>query len=148
MPDSRYTSYCGLCCLDCIPSDSEFFELIDGFEDKLDELQFGQYALLKYQKHGTLGDYPEFMKALDQIRSLECKATCRMGGGNPECLVRKCAVDKGYDGCWACDGRVGCELLDDLREFHPNLDYHLDLIAESGMHRWLDKRKAHYRWQV
>jgi len=148
MPDSRYTAYCGLCCLDCIPSDSEFFELIDGFEDKLDELQFGQYVLLKYQSHGMLGDYPEFMKTLAKIKSLKCSKPCRLGGGNADCRVRKCATSNGYEGCWACDGRAECGLLNELREFHPNLDYHLDIIAENGMHKWMDKRKAHYRWQV
>lgn len=95
-----------------------------------------------------MGDYPSFMKSLAQIRSLECSKPCRQGGGNAGCRIRKCAAGKGYDGCWACDGRAGCELLDDLREFHPNIDYHLDLIAELGMGKWLNKRKAHYKWQV
>ena len=34
MTDSRYTAYCGLCYLDCIPSDSELFELVDDFKQQ------------------------------------------------------------------------------------------------------------------
>jgi hypothetical protein len=54
---------------------------------------------------------------------------------------------KGLKGCWECEDRRRCTLLDGLRRVHPNLDYHLDLIAAMGPAQWFEKRKEHYRWQ-
>ena len=28
---------------------------------------------------------------------------CRNGGGDPDCPLRKCASERGLDGCWQCD---------------------------------------------
>lgn len=55
---------------------------------------------------------------------------------------------KTLEGCWQCQVRSECALLDLLRGVHPNLDYHLDLIEEMGPGNWFEKRREHYRWQV
>jgi hypothetical protein len=39
--DESLTSYCGLCCSDCIPSCEEFFTLVSRLEEMLGELKFG-----------------------------------------------------------------------------------------------------------
>jgi hypothetical protein len=55
--------------------------------------------------------------------------------------------NKGLKGCWECEDRRRCTLLDALRRIHPNLDYHLDLIEDMGPAQWFKKREEHYRWQ-
>ena len=51
-------------------------------------------------------------------------------------------------GCWECQDRHECTMLNRLRSIHPNLDYHLDLIEEMGPADWFEKRKEHYIWQA
>jgi hypothetical protein len=50
--DESLTSYCGLCCADCIPSREEFFTLVSSLEEMLAELKFEHYAELKSDQMG------------------------------------------------------------------------------------------------
>jgi hypothetical protein len=145
--DESLTSYCGLCCSDCIPSASELFKLADDLDVMLEELEFERYAELKSGEIEEFRDYPTFLAVLRQIRNLRCPRSCRHGGGKPGCRIRECAKARGLAGCWQCPERPGCPLLDGLREIHPHLDSHLDLIRELGPAEWLPRRKEHYRWQ-
>lgn len=142
------TSYCGLCCADCIPSNDGFFSLIENFENMLEGLQFDEYAALKSESDGRFKEYSGFLSVIKAMKSLKCPGPCRLGGGKKECAVRDCALSKGLEGCWGCGERPGCSLLARLRTIHPNLDYHLDLIKKLGPEKWFEKRKEHYRWQV
>jgi len=146
--DEQLTSYCGLCCDDCIPSREEFFLLVHRLEEVLEELQFDRYAELKAKTIEELKDYPTFLSVLRRIRELRCAKPCRQGGGKPACPIRQAAQDKGLPGCWACDIRRQCPQLDRLRGIHPHLDHHLDLINELGPAGWFTEREEHYRWQV
>lgn len=145
--DEKFTAFCGLCCVDCIPSNNGFFGLVNNFEDILADLQFDEYARLKAEKNLTFKEYPTFLKVLKEIESLKCPAPCREGGGKPECDIRNCVLERGYSGCWECRDRLTCSKLNSLRRVHPNLDYHLELIGKYGPKNWFSKRKTHYRWQ-
>ena len=146
--DENLTSYCGLCCVDCIPSHERFFALVNRLDEMLEELQFEQYAELKSEVIKEFKEYPKFLSILHHIKELRCSSPCRLGGGYPQCKIRHCAQSKNLKGCWQCEVRCECAFLDRLRSVHPNLDYHLDLIDEIGHSKWFEKRKEHYRWQV
>ncbi len=146
--DERLTSYCGLCCSDCIPSRASFFALADGLERELVALRFDEYAALKGEGDETFRDYPTFLSVLEAIRELRCPGPCREGGGKPGCAIRDCARERGHEGCWECETRPLCERLARLRAAHPHLDPHLDLIHELGPAGWFEQRQAHYRWQL
>jgi hypothetical protein len=146
--DERLTSYCGLCCADCIPSREEFFDLVNRLVEMLEELRFGHYAELKSEINEDFKEFPKFLSILHHIKGLRCANPCQLGGGNPQCKIRLCAQSKTLKGCWQCQVRSECTLLDRLRDIHPNLDYHLDLIEDMGPGNWFEKRKEHYRWQV
>ena len=145
--DKKFTAYCGLCCLDCIPSNGELFSLLHRLDGMLEKLQFNEYAKLKSKKQTIFNEYPTFVNILKEISNLRCALPCREGGGKPNCEVRECVLNHGYDGCWGCESRRSCELLEPLRQIHPNLDLHLDLILELGPEKWLEKRGVHYKWQ-
>lgn len=146
--DANLTSYCGLCCSDCIPSDAELFSIIDSLDRKLQDIQFEYYAELKSDSNEYFKDYSLFLTILHQIQKLRCSVPCRLGGGKSRCIIRECAKGRGLSGCWQCLERKKCPLLDRLRTFHPHIDYHLDCIEEMGLAAWFEKRKEHYRWQV
>jgi hypothetical protein len=144
--DESLTSYCGLCCVDCIPSHKEFFTLVSRLEEMLGELKFEYYAELKSEINEEFKEYPKFLSILHHIKELRCVSPCQLGGGNPQCKIRLCAQSKNFKGCWQCQTHRSCTLLDRLRGIHPNLDYHLDLIEEMGPANWFEKRKKHYKW--
>ena len=146
--DDKFTSYCGLCCVDCIPSYEEFFTLVNKLDETLEKIHFEHYAELKSETNEEFKEYPRFLSVLREIKGLRCNNPCQLGGGNPQCKIRLCAQSKNMKGCWECQDRRECTLLNRLRGIHPNLDYHLDLIEEMGPADWFEKRKEHYKWQV
>jgi len=145
--DRTHTSYCGLCCRDCIPSNRRLFSLAGELEGKLAELHFEDYAAFKARGDAAFSDYQNFLRVLQAIRGLECRAPCRAGGGKTSCTVRDCVQARRLLGCWECQQCGTCELLDPLKRFHPNLEYHLDLIRQEGIDAWSARRKGHYTWQ-
>ena len=146
--NEKYTAFCGLCCIDCIPSNHEFFNIVQNIEEMLSDLQFDEYAKLRARNSPIFEEYPTFIKVLKEIESLKCPVPCREGGGKPECEIRNCVQGKSHLGCWECIDRYTCTKLDSLRLIHLNLDYHLDLIGKYGPNNWFSKRKVHYRWQT
>ena len=155
MPDnSQLTSYCGLYCKDCIPSQTELYTVAARLQGLLEELQFTKYAELKAgqtywaEANSAFTHYPEFLAVLQAIRGLECTSPCREGGGykGDRCEIKKCAIAKGFDGCWECGGYQSCNLLEPMIAFHPHLKEHLALIKTEGIENWSKKRKGHYSW--
>ena len=145
--NERNTAYCGLFCTDCIPSDRRLFEVADELSDLLRQVGFEHYAALKAKRISALEGYPTFAQVLREICSLRCAASCRDGGGNPECRVRKCALDRSYAGCWECDAFAACELLQPLRDFHgDNINHNLEMIRRHGLAKWTPYRRKHYPW--
>jgi hypothetical protein len=141
------TSYCGLYCQDCIPSNRRLFALAGERDDKLAELHFEEYAAFKARGDASFCDYQDFLRILQAIRGLECKAPCRAGGGKTSCAVRDCVLARRLPGCWECPEYRTCELLGPLMRFHPNLEHHLDLIRQEGIDAWSGRRQGHYQWQ-
>lgn len=148
MTDAEYTAYCGLYCLDCIPSNRKFFAIARELQELLAELQFEEYAKLKAESNETFTSYPRFAQVLQEIIALECPGPCRAGGGKTNCSIRACVLSRNYEGCWECDSWEGCELLARLKGIHTNLEYHIGLIRKEGLGNWSAKRRRHYRWQA
>jgi hypothetical protein len=146
MSEKRLTSYCGLYCLDCIPSNKCLFETLRVFEKQLDKVNFEKYAQLKSGANSTFKKYKDFTAVLNEIKKLECKATCRENGGIADCKIRACAISKNYEGCWNCRDFRTCELLLPIKEIHKLLDFNLELIKNQGIEYWSAKRGKHYSW--
>ncbi|MBA7678894.1 hypothetical protein ES703_87173 [subsurface metagenome] len=144
--DKRYTSYCGLYCLDCIPSNKKLFSTIKELENLLADLQVGKYVEIKSKKNEIYKEYPKFIEVLQEIGKLESFAPCREGC-KPNCKIRECVLNRNYEGCWECNNHRNCELLQPLKEIHPSLEYHLELIQKDGLENWSIKRRKHYLWE-
>ena len=143
------TAYCGLYCGDCIPSHARLFELLEELRRLASELHLESYAELISYRDDAFASYPLFARMLDTLAGLRCPGPCRAGGGKTTCAIRDCARGKGLEGCWECDDRRGCELLDPLRGFHGGtIDGNLDAIAACGMGGWTGRRGKHYPWSV
>jgi hypothetical protein len=146
MGEKRLTSYCGLYCLDCVPSNRCLFETVEKFENQLKKVGFEKYVQLKSNTNVTFKKYTDFLEVLTAIKNLECKAPCRENGGFVDCKIRSCAIGKDYEGCWECDDFKSCELLSPIKKIHPLLDYNLALIKSNGIDNWSAKRGKHYSW--
>lgn len=147
------TSYCGLYCPDCIPSNEELFSLIDKLEKTLEELQFEKYAELINKKYNRINNYNVFKDVLKEIKKLQCKNKCYLGpeseiGCKSDCKIRKCAIQKHFNGCWECNDFKRCDLISQMKKNHPAIIKNLEAIKNNGIDNWINKRGKHYNWSV
>ena len=142
---NKYTAYCGLYCLDCIPSNKELFDILDELESLLREVNFKKYAELKSKSNEPFNDYPKFIEVLHEIQKLECTSLCTEGGCKENCKIRECVKEKDYEGCWECDDYKECELLEHLKGIH-SIEHNLEMITKYGVDDWANKREKHYNW--
>jgi hypothetical protein len=120
------------------------FAAISRLLEILREIQFDKYAQIKSQGNEVFRQYPVFMRILSEMAALECAIPCREGGGSSTCKIKRCVLEKAYAGCWDCDARAKCGLLEPLYKVHPHLEYHLGLIKKEGLQNWGVNRKQHY----
>ena len=146
MAEKRLTSYCGLYCLDCVPSKKCLFENLEKFEQQLEEVELEKYVLLKSSSNSTFKKYPVFLEVLAEIKKLKCSAPCRENGGIADCKIRSCVISKKYEGCWECSEFKDCNLLFPIKKVHPLLNHNLEIIKTQGIDNWTAKRGKHYSW--
>jgi len=58
----------------------------------------------------------ETEKTLDWMTQYATCFGCEKGGGPPDCAIRTCADDKGYQLCSQCDELDDCSKFDWLRD--------------------------------
>lgn len=141
----KYTAYCGLYCLDCIPNNKKLFKTLEELESLLEDTEFSKYAELKSESNKTFNNYPKFLEVLQEMKKLECTTLCTEGGCKEECKIRKCVKKKNFEGCWECEEFKNCELLDYLKGIH-SIEQNLEMIKEYGIDNWVGKRGKHYNW--
>lgn len=143
--NKKYTAYCGLYCLDCIPSNEKLFKSLEELENLLEDIKFDKYAELKAKTNETFNEYSKFIEVLHEMKNLECTDLCTEGGCKENCKIRECVKEKNYEGCWECKEFKECELLDYLKGIH-SIEHNLEMIKEHGVEHWADKREKHYNW--
>jgi len=51
-----------------------------------------------------------FKESLDKLIALHCNKFCRNGGGET-CKIKKCCLEKEFEGCWECADFKSCKIL-------------------------------------
>ena len=116
--DIDLIAYCGLDCSQCFG----YTKTISEAAKELRRAMRQERMKVAWETIPFLGDYDSFKKSLDALAGLGCKS-CRAGGGNPWCKIRKCCQKKGYDSCAQCGEFITCDKLKVLEHYHK--DEHL-----------------------
>ncbi len=83
---------------------------------------------------GEVKTSESFLSELDDLTSLRCTKVCKVGGGNPNCIIRKCCVQKKINGCWEC---ADFETCSNLKEQYI---HNIKKIKKGGFERYLKER--------
>ena len=134
--DKKYTCYCGLYCENCavkakIGPASKFL---------YDEMKKAGFEEIIHFIPGGDAFWP-FLK--DMADNGICNS-CREGGGNPGCAVRKCAKEKNAEMCALCEN-YPCETFSNFFVGYPTLKQDNILLRDKGMEAWAkvqDERRA------
>ncbi|HOY85002.1 MAG: DUF3795 domain-containing protein [Candidatus Cloacimonetes bacterium] len=87
-------------------------------------------------------EFAEFWKVLADLSGLkESCPMCKGGCGNPECVFRICARDKGLELCADCPD-YPCQPLQDFYAGHyAKLAVNNERIREIGLEAWLEEQQ-------
>lgn len=111
-------AFCGLDCEKCV-------KFKDIFAEKAKEIlkSIKESGLDRWQKHEPREEefnYEDFKKGLKWFeKHMRCPG-CNAGGGNPDCLIKKCCKDKVIKNCSVCSD-FPCDKLKKFKE-ENNID--------------------------
>ena len=103
--------YCGIWCGSCVAGNGTLQELTRRYRSTTEAYDLKEWAPKDF-------DYAEFAKGLASIQEMPHCPGCLKGGGNPECVMRKCAQEKQLTECSACPEFGTCkhrEALEKMR---------------------------------
>jgi len=121
--------YCGACGLRGLKEPAEEMKRI------LDAYNYGEIA--KFIP--GMEEYPAFEKTLVEFTKQFCPG-CREGGGNPGCVIRICAKEKGLETCADCN-EMPCEKARFITEGYPDVVENLKRIQQIGSDKWLEEQR-------
>ncbi|MHA2386248.1 MAG: DUF3795 domain-containing protein [Candidatus Thorarchaeota archaeon] len=139
MPEfDELTSYCGLYCPGCGIHQGKVTERVQGLQRILTSYKIGERKEALSQEEPAFKHYDEFEQVLDGIKEVfgSC-AGCRKGGGIPDCKVRSCAEDRGYQTCLECVRMEACSELKSRSWALPALRK----IRDEGYESWLKTKR-------
>jgi hypothetical protein len=149
--DESLFGYCGLYCGDCIRYKSRFSDLARELKKILGEVKFDRYAKVKGLYLKELQGYERFSQVLDALIKLQCSEPCRDWVEKDvsfHCRIRSCCQQKGFQGCWECDGMEECKEFEFLEPFHgKNPKKNLEKIRRLGLKEAVRLREKCYPWQ-
>lgn len=140
--NTRMTAYCGLYCGDCAFNVGTIPDLARDLRKELRKARFDKVAeVIPFIDSEEYQEAYEFMGSLVKLR---CKG-CKIGGRSKFCNIAKCAIKKGYEGCWECDEFADCGKMEFLAHVHG--DGHiknLRKIKRVGVDQWVEEGPLWY----
>ena len=138
--DGDLIAYCGLYCGECFSYKGKVADLARDLRKELRQTKFDKVAEgipFKEFQH-----YKECYEVLGAMVKLRCKNSCKGGGGNPLCNIRKCCQKNEIEGCWQCDDFETCGKLDFLKPIHGDANLkNLRKIKKAGVAGFLEGTK-------
>ncbi len=136
---SGLVGYCGLYCNACGIRQGKIKNAVNnlrsviavyGFEKIMPELAKWEPSFKHYDNFGQV------MNGL--VKMFGSCPSCLKGGGDPNCKVRLCAMQKGYRTCAECDEAEICEKLALYRQGYGLL-LALQTIRQKGIGRYAEE---------
>jgi len=132
---------CGIWCGSCVGGNGAILELTRKYEQTVKR---SQSALEKWAPKGF--NFNELMKELSHIQAMPHCPGCRKGGGNPNCTIRICALNRGVTYCSQCEQLLTCNNFGELEKSNPKVKEGLTEIKNKGqavlIEKWMGELKT------
>jgi len=134
---AELAGYCGLYCGACDIYQQRISKSGNELKKVLDAFKFGDFS----NQVPGLEDYATFEKVLNNIITIfgQC-AACQKGGGDPQCKIRLCCREKGYQTCAECSS-FPCERFKALESSLSLIEQNLEEIKKIGLEEWCQKQQ-------
>ncbi|MGD2033601.1 MAG: DUF3795 domain-containing protein [Bacteroidales bacterium] len=141
-------AYCGLYCGECPNHTGIIADLARDLRKELRNYKFDKTAelLSEYPFFNEYKKYEDCYLVLGAMVKMRCNKTCRDGGGNPSCKIRRCVIKNKLTGCWECPEFEKCEKLEFLSKNHGVAHLkNLRIIKKKGTEEFEKGEKHWYK---
>ena len=125
--DKKYACYCGLYCENC----AVMAKVEPAAKALYTELKNAGFEEIIHYIPGGDGFWP-FLKGMAEDGVC---VSCKDGSGNPGCVVRVCAREKGVEMCAMCEC-YPCETFSAFFTGYPALEQDNALLRDKGWDAW------------
>lgn len=101
---------CGIVCATCRLGNGTFAETAQKLQEYLKMYEVPSWAATT--PGGADVDFDHLDKALNWVQTYTRCQGCEQGGGPPDCGIRTCSREKGYEPCSECPDLEGCDKFD------------------------------------
>ncbi|MCK4640069.1 MAG: DUF3795 domain-containing protein [Candidatus Marinimicrobia bacterium] len=140
-------AYCGLYCEECPNHKGIIADYARDLRKELRTYRFDKTVelLSTISFFKIFEKYPDCYEVLGAMVKLRCNRSCKNGGGNPICKIKKCCQKKQLDGCWDCDDFEQCSKLEFLEVNHGKAHIkNLKIIKKKGIEEFINGQKHWY----
>jgi hypothetical protein len=136
------TTYCGLYCGDCAFKRGTIPDLARDLRKELRDTRFDVVAqAIPFKEFEKYSDCYEVLGAMVRLR---CNG-CRGGSRSKFCEIAKCAIERGFEGCWECEEFAGCSRHGFLAPVHGDAHMkNLRKIKKVGVDEWAAGKRLWY----
>ena len=106
---------CGILCSTCPLGSGAVADSAASTRKHITDCQIPSWS--PFMPGGEAIDWAAVDRALDWMTTYARCAGCRGGGGPPDCAIRLCARERGYELCSSCSDLEGCTKFDWLGEY-------------------------------
>jgi hypothetical protein len=105
---------CGIVCASCPLGNGTVAERASQTRKHIGECQIPTWS--QFISGGEIIDWTAVDRGLEWMEKNACCAGCANGGGPPDCTIRICARERGYELCSYCSDLDGCNKFEWLKE--------------------------------
>ncbi len=133
--------FCGIWCGSCLGGNGALLQLTRKYAElvKRSQSSLEEWAPKEFNFDGL-------MKELTYMQAMPQCPGCRKGGGNPNCKIRICALNKGLVSCSQCEQLLACNNFEQLEKSNPKIKEGLVEIRNKGqamlMEKWIGELKG------
>lgn len=141
-------AYCGLYCGECPNHTGVIADLARDLRKELRNYKFDKTAelLSEYPFFKVYEKYGDCYQVLGAIVKMRCNKTCREGGGNPTCKIKRCVIKNKLIGCWECEDFESCDKLQFLQANHGVAHLkNIRIIKKKGIDKFENGEKHWYQ---
>ncbi len=137
---------CGIVCDACPLGSGAIAEAAGQTKKSISDCEIPTWA--PFVPGGEDIDWAAVDRALTWMETYTRCAGCENGGGPPDCTIRICAREKGYDLCSSCEELNECTRFDWLREHGQHIKERLVECRGLSREEYIKKMKAQMPWQA
>ncbi|MEE9509476.1 MAG: DUF3795 domain-containing protein [Candidatus Bathyarchaeia archaeon] len=131
---------CGITCGTCVLGNGTIAETAEKTKEHITGYGIKEWAPMV--PGGKDINWIETEKTMDWMSQYATCAGCEKGGGPPDCGIRSCATEKGFQLCNECSELADCNKFDWLQDYAKTLKTNLNESKGLSKKEYIEKQLA------